>query len=96
MSLDWHLQQKRKELKKLQEQYALSSDKIEGLEKQYIIEANAQIRFQLKEQIKDAKAERARLFKYLEALEVERIHSALFRLNYIKQVQLFREFIEEN
>jgi inactive STAND len=93
MSSVQHLQHKRKEL---QQQYDLLSQKIKGLQTDYIIQAGTSVRFQLEHEIKHFETQRDRLVKQIDSLESERIHIELFRLNYIKQVRLFREFIEQN
>jgi inactive STAND len=93
MSSVQHLQHKREEL---QQQYDLLSQKIKGLQTDYIIQAGTSVRFQLEHEIKHFETQRDRLVKQIDSLETERIHIELFRLNYIKQVRLFREFIEQN
>ncbi|MBH8572054.1 hypothetical protein I8752_03200 [Nostocaceae cyanobacterium CENA369] len=91
-----HLQQKREEL---QQQYDLLSEKIGFLRNKYAIEAGTLVAFQLDKEIELVEKERDRLLKQIltieKSCESERIHSELFRLNYIAQVQLFREFITE-
>jgi hypothetical protein len=91
-----HLQQRREEL---QQQYNLLSEKIGFLRKKHAIEAGTLVAFQLDKEIERVEVERDRLLKQIltieRSCESERIHSELFRLNYIAQVQLFREFITE-
>ncbi|RCJ42168.1 hypothetical protein A6770_08115 [Nostoc minutum NIES-26] len=91
-----HLQQRREEL---QQQYNLLSEKIKRLRIDSAIQAGTLVAFQLDKEIERVEAERDRLLKQIltieKSCESERIHSELFRLNYIAQVQLFREFITE-
>ena len=93
MSSVQHLQHKREEL---QQQYDLVSQKIKRLRNNSVIEAGTSVAFQLDHEIKHFEAQRDRLVKQIDSLEIERVHIELFRLNYIKQVRLFREFIEQN
>ncbi|MGI2904646.1 hypothetical protein [Tolypothrix sp. VBCCA 56010] len=93
MSSVQHLQHKREEL---QQQYDLLSEKIKRLRNDSAIEAGSLVAFQLNKEIERFEAERDRLANQIDNLESERIHIELFRLNYIKQVRLFREFIEQN
>ena len=60
------------------------------------IQAGTLVGFQLDQEIEREEAKRDRLAKQIDNLESERVHIELFRLNYIKQVRLFREFIEQN
>ncbi|WP_414570149.1 hypothetical protein [Nostoc sp. CCY 9925] len=96
MSLVRHLHQRREEL---QQQYDLLSEKIKCLRINSAIEAGTLVAFQLNKEIEQFEQERDRLLKQVLMIErscdSERIHSELFRLNYIAQVQLFREFITE-
>ncbi|MBD2526368.1 hypothetical protein [Nostoc sp. FACHB-133] len=96
MSSVRHLQQKREEL---QQHYDAFSEKIKLLRNQHAIEAGASVAFQLDKEIERVEKERDRLLKQIQIIErsckSEPIHSELFRLNYIAQVQLFREFITE-
>jgi hypothetical protein len=96
MSSVRHLQQRRKEL---QAQYELLCLKIKRLRTDCAIQAGASVAFQLEKEIEQFEVERDRLHKQISTIERsldnERIHSELFRLNYVKQVRLFREFIEE-
>jgi hypothetical protein len=91
-----HLQQR---LKELQQQYDLLSEKIRRLRANSAIQASTSVAYQLEKEIELCEAERDRLLKQIQtierSLESERIHSELFRLNYVQQVRLFREFIEE-
>lgn len=91
MSSVQHLQRRREEL---EQQYDLLSQKIKRLRNDSAIEAGTLVAFQLEKEIKYFEAERDRLANQIDNLESERIHIELFRLNYIKQVRLFREFIE--
>lgn len=91
-----HLQQKREEL---QQQYDLLSEKIKRLRIDSAIQAGTLVAFQLDKEIERVEAERDRLLKQIvtieKSCESERIHSELFRLNYIAQVRFFREVIDE-
>ncbi|MBD0264754.1 MAG: hypothetical protein ICV78_19130, partial [Tolypothrix sp. Co-bin9] len=93
MSSVQHLQHKGEEL---QQQYDLLSEKIKRLRTDSAIQAGTLVGFQLDQEIGREEAKRDRLAKQIDNLESERIHIELFRLNYVKQVRLFREFIEQN
>lgn len=96
MSSVRHLQQR---LKELQQQYDLLSEKIRRLRADSAIQASTSVAYQLEKEIDRSEAERDRLLKQIQTIERsldnERIHGELFRLNYVQQVRLFREFIEE-
>ncbi len=92
MSSVQHLQHKREEL---QQQYDVLSEKIRRLRNNSAIEAGTSVAFQLDKEIEHIEAQRDRLANQIDSLESERIHIELFRLNYVKQVRLFRQFIEE-
>lgn len=90
MSSVKHLQHKREEL---QQQYELLCKKIKRLRNNSVIEAGTSVAFQLDHEIKRFEAQRDRLVKQIDSLEIERVHNALLQLNYFQQAQLFRKFI---
>ncbi|MBD2773593.1 AAA family ATPase [Iningainema tapete] len=96
MSSVRHLQYRREEL---QEQYNLLREKIRRLRVDSAIQAGTLVAYQLEKEIERFEVERDRLQQEItsieRSLESERIHSELFRLNYVEQVRLFREFIEQ-
>jgi hypothetical protein len=91
-----HLQRKREEV---QEQYELLSEKISRLRADSAIQAGTSVSFQLDKEILRLEVVRDRLVTQLEQterlFESERLHIELSRLNYVAQVRLFREFLEE-
>lgn len=96
MSSVRHLQRRREEVQK---QYDLLSEKIQRLRVDCAIQAGTLVAYQLEKEIERFEVERDRLLGQImtieRSLESERIHSELFRLNYVEQVRLFREFIED-
>jgi len=91
-----HLRQKKKEL---QAHYELLSQKITRLRNELAIQAGTKIIFQLEKEVENSEQERDKISRNLEAVEKrlgsEQLHYELSRLNYIDQVTLFREFVEE-
>ncbi len=96
MSLTRHLENKIKERK---EEYDLLTEKIKRFRQDLGIEASTDVKFKLDNQIDIEEKKRDRLAKEIDSLESslesEQIHIELFRLNYRKQVRLFREFIDK-
>jgi inactive STAND len=87
------------EQKRLQKQYDLLTEKLNELELDLEIKTDTSVKFQLKQEIGQAKQKRDQIKEQIEKFEKlensEKIHNALLRLDYKPQVSLFRDFIEE-
>jgi len=97
MSSEQHLQHKRYAL---QQQYDLLVEKESRLRRDFAIEANTSVRFQLEKQIEQTEAELNELAQHLDELERAlssgRVYRALMKLGYREQTRAFRRFVETN
>lgn len=83
-----------------QEQERLLGEKLFKLRQSYAIEAAADKKFQLEQQIAQTNVEMDDLAQQLNQLgrvsQEERLYQALLKLGYHKQVQIFRKFVQSN